>query len=221
MYTHLLLNLMFSEMIPWGHTSGSRNQGKSLICSATWTRLVRVHGSQLLMLNQTGRKWMRKEREWHGAFSEVWDHFPSFNFTWNFLLWGRPWGNCNLLSLGRVKIVKFCTCWQRDQERFLLCPGEGPAVCSPGAMGTGWLTVSLWFPCRKFPCCPLWSRRVRWQWAQIFAAQLSIFVRMSKLYFSALLMAQLCFFFSVIPELNDVIFLSPKPCIENNQFKTR
>lgn len=66
-YTHLLLNLMFSEMIPWGHTSGSRNQGKSLICSATWTRLVRVHGSQLLMLNQTGRKWMRKEREWHGA----------------------------------------------------------------------------------------------------------------------------------------------------------
>lgn len=118
-----------------------------------------------------------------------------------------------------VKIVKFCTCWQHDQERFLLCPGEGPAVCSPGAVGTGWLTVSLWFPCRKFPCCPLWSRRVRWQWAQIFAVQLSIFVRMSKLYFSALLMAQLCFFFSVIPELNDVIFLSPKPCIENNQFK--
>jgi len=34
-YRRLLLNLMILELIPWGHTSGSKNQGKPLICSAT------------------------------------------------------------------------------------------------------------------------------------------------------------------------------------------
>lgn len=128
-YTHLLLKLMFSEMIPWGHTSGSRNQGKSLICSATWTRLVQAH-------------------------------------------------NC----LCSIKLEE--SGWERSMN------GMEP----PRSVGS-------------------------WQRAQIFAVQL--FVRTSKLYFSALLMVQLCFFLSVIPELNDVIFLSLKPCIENNSSQDR
>lgn len=101
---HTVLNLLIPELVPWGHTSGSKNQGKPLICSATWTRLLQAYACLCRIKRDEGREaGARVAWRLHKyLFSGVSNCTCPFHLIWSFLLWcnGRrgPETYRNLLS---------------------------------------------------------------------------------------------------------------------------
>lgn len=96
---------MIPELTPWGQTSGSKNPGKPLICSATWTRFLQDWNC-LCWIKLDGRGW--------GRSSVALAQIPVLRRGWSYLLiWSNPEflavAKCpergNLPSTGRVKIV--------------------------------------------------------------------------------------------------------------------
>lgn len=86
---HTVLNLLIPELVPWGRTSGSKNQGKPLICSATWTRLLRAY-TCLCRIKRDERREAGARVAWRlhkYLFSEVSNRTCPFRLIWRFLLW--------------------------------------------------------------------------------------------------------------------------------------
>lgn len=157
-----------------------------------------------------------KEREegvrvaWHlhrYLLSEVGSRTCPFNLIWNFLLWRnaqrRPRRYRNLLSTSRVKIAfpilpRLAVRVVRSGSFFALVQHQRYAALGaaghrlPNKQAFVFL-ILVRFMVHKGEMKPAGD-------LQIFAVQFSTFVNIFDLYFSAFLMAQLCFFMSVIPK---------------------
>lgn len=112
MYTHLLLNLMIPELTPWGHTSGSKNPGKPLICSATCTHFFQAWNCLFWIKlggeGEEGVVWRLHKR----LLSEVGAHTGLFDLILNFWLGRNVQREATCCQLAEWKLsVKFCPSW--------------------------------------------------------------------------------------------------------------